>query len=201
MWALAVTAPNVEHLVCKELRNRLRIPYHFFQQNKRIVRPGRVVDALVPAFPRYVLVPFEAAWDVARRIWRVIDLVHFGERVAPVSQVVVDHLIIRCQGDHILPAVAVPEPFKLGDCVHVGGYGPMAGHDAIYQYRLDGGKLCLLFDWMGRWVPIDIDQRDVSAARAAVSDGKARKRKKRRRPDRNQRVKHRPCDLLTVATA
>lgn len=183
MWALAVTVPQNEFLVCRELRDRFQLPHHFFLQNKRLVLRGQVIQRPVPAFPRYILVPFEAAWEVIRQCWRVIDLVHFGEQVAPVPQAEVDRLLARCQGvgDHVLPAVEVPEPFKLGETVQVGGYGVMSGHSGIYQHRVDDGKLCVLFEWGGRWVPIDVDERDVSAVVAVERVRKARKKKKHHR--------------------
>jgi len=188
MWALAVTAPNAENLVCRELSVRHGVPFHFFLQNKRLVQRGRVVERAVPAFPGYVLVPFEAAWGVVRDCWRVINLVHFREgAVSQVPQSVVDDLLGRCVGDHVLPAVEVPEPFKIGERVHVGGAGPMSGHYGTYQHRVDLGRLCVSFDCMGRWVSIAVDERDVSSGASVSAVLKKKKHKHRsRRKHRSQ---------------
>lgn len=178
-WALAVTVPNSEHIVCAELTHRLEIPHHFFLRQSCIVRAGKVLEHPVPAFPKYVFVPFERAWDAIRSCWRIIKLVGFGEDVSRIGQSVIDDLIARCGGGSVLPALQEPEPFRFGERVHVDGYGVMAGHDGVYQNRVDGGKLCVLFDWAGRWVPIDVDERDV-CGESAVSTGRVKKKRKHR---------------------
>jgi hypothetical protein len=61
--------------------------------------------------------------------------------------------------------------------VHVGGLGIASGHDALYEASLGDGKLRLLFDFMGRMVPIDVDQRDVFS----IAKKPKRKRGRRRR--------------------
>jgi len=68
-----------------------------------------------------------------------------------------------------------------GDIVYVSGYGPMSGREAVYDGRSDNGRLRLMFDLFGRVVPIDIDQRDVSAST------ELRKRGRRRRHHRSRR--------------
>jgi pyruvate ferredoxin oxidoreductase gamma subunit len=52
---------------------------------------------------------------------------------------------------------------------------------ALYDSVTEDGKLRLVFDMMGRMVPIDVDKRDV------FSIAKKRKRGRRRRPDRRHR--------------
>lgn len=175
-WALATTIPNTERIVCVELK-RLNIPHIWFQHRRRIVQRGRVVSRLVSAFPRYVFVPVESAWEVVRLVWRVIGLVIFGSELAVVPQREIDRLKGLGGGSDILPTPAVPEPFRTGERVHVGGYGPLAGHDAVYQEIATEGRVRLLFDWMGRLVPIDVDSRDVSS----TIDIEIKKKKRRRR--------------------
>jgi hypothetical protein len=48
----------------------------------------------------------------------------------------------------VFPPEIIPEPFHIGDRVYVGGYGPMAGHEGVYDGRSDGGKLRLYFAWL-----------------------------------------------------
>jgi len=187
-WALAVTTPNCERIVCAELTQRLQIPHHFFLQETRIVRLGQVLAFPIPAFPRYIFVPLERVRDVIRSCWRVLGVVRFGEEIARIGQSVIDDLVVRCGGGNTLPVAKEPEPFLVGDHVFVSGYGPMSGHNGVYQQRVAAGKLCVLFDWMGRWVPIDVDQRDVSGVSVSVERGRTKQRKKRRRPGKNRRV-------------
>ena len=107
-------------------------------------------------------------------------LVAFGEHeLAVVPQREIDRLRKLGNGSDILPPPVKPEPFKTGTRVHVGGYGPLAGHDAVYQEIATEGKVRLIFDWMGRLVPIDVDQRDVRAE-TRIENEKKRRTKRRR---------------------
>ena len=177
-WALATTIPNTERSVCVDL-NRLNIQHIWFKHRRRSVVRGEVVSRYVSAFPRYVFVPAEAAWEVVHRIWRVLGLVIFGGEVAIVPQREIDRLKALGPGD-ILPTPVVPDPFRAGERVRVGGDGPLSGHDAVYQEIATEGRVRLLFDWMGRLVPIDIDQRDVTAETRITTGKKKRKRNRRK---------------------
>lgn len=187
-WALATTSPNAEHLVSKDLV-RCGYDHWIFQRSVTRARRGQVVQSLLPAFPRYVLIPFEQCWNVLHDVWRVLGLVCFGEEVARVRERDVDHLIERCGGGCVLPQVAVPELFARGEKIHVGGYGLVAGHDALYQGVVEDGKLRVLFDMLGRMVPIDVDQRDVFAVVRS------------KRPHRRGRRRHRKRSNNLQATA
>jgi transcription antitermination factor NusG len=110
----------------------------------------------------------------------VLGVVAFGDELAVVPQREIDRLRKLGNGSDILPPPVKPEPFKTGTRVHVGGYGPLSGHDAVYQEIATEGRLRLLFDWMGRMVPIDVDQRDVRAE-TPIENEKKRRRSKRRK--------------------
>jgi len=181
-WALATTPANAEHLVCSDLE-RFKYQHWFFKRRVTRVVRGRVVIGMPPAFPRYIMVPIGSCWDVLHDVWRVLGIVCFGDEVARVREREVDRLIERCGGGDVLPAEEIPEPYSAGECVHVGGYGLASGHDAVYFGPGEEGKLRLMFDMMGRMVPIDVDQRDVFSVSTAPS------KKKRRR--RNGRGRHR----------
>lgn len=183
-WALATTPPNAEHLVSADL---LRSGYDHWLFKRRVTRvhQGQVVQVFLPAFPRYILIPFEQCWNVLHDVWRVLGVVCFGEGVACVRACEIDRLVERCNGGDVLPPEIIPEPFAHGERVHVGGYGLISGHDAIYECVVEGGKLRVLCDMMGRMVPIDVDQRDVSDVKRAVS---VRRHKRRRRPGYKNRA-------------
>lgn len=184
-WSLAVTAPNAERLACADLA-RLSYEHIFFKRRSSAVVRGRVVDATRPAFPGYIFVSAEQCWDVLRDVGKVLGLVSFGEAVGIVPARVVDLLVDRCGGGDLLPPEPEPEPFRRGDRVVVGGYGLASGQQAVYESLAEEGKLRLMFDWMGRLIPIEIDGRDVSMATAA-KDGK---RKRRRRSRKGSRAFH-----------
>ena len=145
---------------------------------------GRIVVGMPAAFPRYVMVPLELAWEILRDVWRVLGIVCFGETVARVREREVEALVERCGGGDVLPVEAVPEPYVYGERVHVGGTGLIAGHDAIYDSVTEDGKLRLSFDMMGRMVPIDVDQRDVFS----VAKKPKRKRGRNERGDIGERA-------------
>ena len=63
-WAMVVTAPNSEHIVSRELRDRHGIPHHYFKRMTTRVHRGRVIDKLLPAFPRYIFVPPEHGYQL-----------------------------------------------------------------------------------------------------------------------------------------
>jgi transcription antitermination factor NusG len=128
----------------------------------------------------YIFVPVEQAWSVFHELWRVLGVVAFGGELAVVPQREIDRLRKLGGGSDLLPAPAQPEPFKRGTLVHVSGYGPMAGHDAVYQEIATEGRLRLLFDWMGRLIPIEVDQRDV-CAESRNNDKKRRRSKRKKR--------------------
>jgi transcription antitermination factor NusG len=185
-WALATTPPNAEHLVSADL---LRFGYEhwLFKRKTTRVWHGRIILSMPAAFPRYVLVPFEQCWEILQTVWRVLGIVCFGEDVARVREREVDALVERCGGCDVLPKELVPEPYTPGECVHVGGTGLIAGHDATYDSVTEDGKLRLVFDMMGRMVPIDVDKRDVFSV--------VKKRKQKRRRNGRHRKPRAATDL------
>lgn len=177
-WALATTPPNAERLVAADLESHGYDHWLFKRSVTRAYR-GQVSEFHLPAFPRYIFVPFEAAWEVILDVWRILGFVCFGDQIARVRECDVDYLVDRCGGSDVLPPEIIPEPYARGERVHVGGYGLISGHDAIYDRVVENGKLRVLFDMMGRMVPIDVDECDVSTI--------VRKRcRKRRRNGRRQ---------------
>jgi hypothetical protein len=58
--------------------------------------------------------------------------------------------------------------------------GLISGHDALYDIVTEDGKLRLVFDMMGRMVPIDVDKRDVfSVVKKPRKRGRRRRHRKR----------------------
>jgi transcription antitermination factor NusG len=179
-WSLAVTAPNAERIVSVDLA-RLSYDHIWFKRRCSAVVRGRVVEQVRPAFPRYVFVRAEQSWAVLRDVGKVLGLVSFGEHVAILSQPIIDQLRNRCEGSDIFPDEPIPEPFTRGDRVIITGYGPVSGHQAIYEQITEHGKLRLSFDWFGRLVPIDVDSRDVSGIVSAPKLGKRKRRSRKGR--------------------
>jgi transcription antitermination factor NusG len=179
-WALLTTRLNSEQSACEDL-SRLSFPFYCFKRPYTRVYRGRVIDRMVPAFPRYLFVPFPSAWDIMHRVQRITGVVKHGDNVARVPRRIIDSLVERCAGGDVLPMIEVPSRFNHGDRVVVNGAGPMAGNQAVYQSEVFPGKVRLLFDWMGRYVPIDIDDADVELFVEEKREHRTRKRKRRRK--------------------
>ena len=178
-WAIATTPPNAEHLVSADLL-RFGYDHWLFKRRSTRVWHGQIVLSMPPAFPRYVMVPFEKCWEILHQVWRVVGLVCFGEQIARVRACEVQALIARCGGTDVLPRELVPEPYLYGERVHVGGAGLIAGHDAMFERVTEDGKLRLSFELMGRVVPIDIDKRDVfSITKKPKTYGRKRRRSRK----------------------
>jgi hypothetical protein len=174
-WALATTAPNCERRVSNRL-TRLDYPHLLFKLWKSRVWKGRVHEYLVPAFPSYVFVTAKHCWEITRDIYDVLGLVEEGQLI---PNGVVEGLIDCCGGGDILPVVKSPERFRTGDKVVIGGFGPAAGHVGIYQYTLADERVCVLFDWLGQWVPVSVREDELSMMPRPAPV--VRKRSKRRR--------------------
>lgn len=188
-WALAVVGPNAENAASRELV-RYSYPHIWFKKRTQRVWRGRVCEVLQPAFPRYLWVPFETAWDVLRDVSRVLALVSFGEGLERVPGHVVEQLIARCGGGDVLPPEAVPARFRQGDRVLIKGANPLAGQIAIYEYPITHGRALAQILWLGAWRPVALDEADLEMFE--------NKKKKRRRNRPRKKLRHRPCESPTV---
>ena len=145
-WALATIVPNCEHRVGAELRRR-NLPHHIFRIKQRVVARGRVVDRLVPAFPRYVFVPAQECWETVRKVADFTGLVS-----ASCDQVVSD-LTARAPNG-VLPSTP---RLSVGDRVRVA----MLGSVGIFQRFVGMDKACVLLPWFNRMVETVVYEKDL----------------------------------------
>jgi transcription antitermination factor NusG len=187
-WALAITAPNAERTAIVELGMKLGegFPYHHFLQRAKVVRRGRVVERAVPAFPRYLFVPAQLAWQCLQHVTRIVGLVSSPELgLWTVPQAEVDKLLIKVDPQGFLPAPDPQEPFKSGDKVWIkGDVHLLSGHQAVYQSMIGNETCSLLFDWCGKQVPVQVDLRDVEL----YVERKRTKRRYHRRSSRREAI-------------
>src|SRR5262245_2764773 len=174
-WSLVVTAPHRERTVQRMLR-ALDIQHHLFQELRQQVWRGRIVTKPFPLFPGYIFCAL-GVWERVRSICGVLGFVMAGERVATVKEATVEELV-RASVDDVLPLRVVPivSRFHSGDRVRVQGANVLAGQVAIFQRMLVGTQALVEIDWMGRWVPIPVDERDLE-----IDAARRRRRKRRRR--------------------
>jgi transcription antitermination factor NusG len=182
--------PNAEGAVSALLSARA-IEHHVFRIKRNVIKRGRVVDVLPPAFPRYIFIQNQDCSRVRNEITDVVGLVRFGDNFPEeMTEDVVDGLRARCYQDSDILTVDVPDStrFKLGDWVDVIGVGSAFGHHGLYQYALPLGRACVWFDWMGQMVPVDVDERDL-CERDGVKSINTKKKKKRKNHHRSRKLK------------
>lgn len=176
-WSLVVTAPHRERTVARMLAT-FDVPHHLFQELRQQVWRGRIIVRPYPIFPGYVFAAAQGLWDCVRGIVGVLGFVQFGERISVVPNGTVQQLV-DASVDDVLPLRVVPaiSRFGRGDRVRVHGAGVLAGHFGIFQNMLAGTQALIEIDWMGRWVPVPIDERDLELE----IDAPRRRRRRRRR--------------------
>jgi transcriptional antiterminator RfaH len=176
-WHLLAIGPNRERGVIRELERLQYAFWIFWRHVQRAVR-GRYIDTLQPAWPGYVFIRAHGAWDEIRDIKGTIDFVRFGGEPARVSDSVIAGLLARAP-DGILPVEPKKARFGFGERVRIKGSGLLAGHAGIFQYVVDDHRVIVLQEWLGRFVPIELDENDIEPEPPAKN--KCRKRRHRRR--------------------
>jgi transcription antitermination factor NusG len=183
-WAVAITLPNSERRVARKLKDG-DVGHRLFLQRRSRVYRGRVIERLAPALPRYILIEIERCWEIALQTKGVVGLVKFGDQLAILRDSELRRFESYCDGD-VLKPLAIVEPFEKGELVKIKGYGLLAGQTATYDGLIEGGKMRLLIGWMGRLVPIEVDNREVESY--ARYERKRRKRRNKRRSSKRGRV-------------
>jgi antitoxin (DNA-binding transcriptional repressor) of toxin-antitoxin stability system len=179
-WSLAITRPGCENSTSRAL-TRFAYEHILFRVRRRIVCRGHIVDRLFPAYPRYLFVATTAAWELRQRFLQIIDFVRQGERIAILPDGTVTALLAAAK-DAIIPTPDISSPrFHRGDQVVIRGNGVLSGQYAVFQHPLTPEAALIEIDWLGRWIPVSIDDRDLLPFIAVKRDAPRRKRRHRRR--------------------
>ena len=174
-WSIATTAPQREGTVARMLKF-WGLEHHVFRERQPVVRRGLISERLVPIFPGYVFVAAQERWSLVRDIVGVIDFVRSGiDRGVAYVDDVVEELLSSAGAEDVLPVPEMPviPKFAPGEKVSIIGAHVMAGQSAIFQRRLIGTQSVIEMNWMGRMVPVCLDERDLVTY-------ERRKRKKKR---------------------
>ena len=159
-------------------RHQRALEHHVFRERRSVVRRGRISEHRVPIFPGYVFVAAQEKWSLVRDIIGVIDFVRAGiDRGVAYVDDVVGELLSRADAEGVLlvPDVPVISRFSMGQMVRIVGAHVLAGQQAQFQRMLIGTQAVIELDWMGRMVPICIDERDL-----AIQERGRRRRRRRR---------------------
>lgn len=161
-WNLAVTYPGWERRVGESFAEQSLL-HHLFKVRRREVRRGRVIERLLPAFPRYVFVAAQQAWDRVLGTKGIRGFILDVDKPATVPARVLDTLTARCEVDDVF-VEHHPEPvrFHCGEKLLIIGDSALSGMAATYQHTThDGERACVLIDWMGRSAVTELDERDL----------------------------------------
>lgn len=181
-WALLQTVPNDEFGVARRLD---RFGFENLLVKRKVPRiwHGRRVERLASAFPRYVFVVARDAWEMIRNITGVVDFVRIGQRPAPISDQLIDGLRSQLDESGAL-SIVEKSRFYFGQRVVFHGDSIVSGHEAVFQYPLSHGRVCVLQKWLNQWVPVEIGEHEIipfSEYRAMQKLRRANRRKIRRR--------------------
>lgn len=168
-WYCARTKPKHEHLAAAHLRRNLNL--EVFQPQLRVERATQrgVVRVLEPLFPCYVFVRcvLEEYLDEIQYANGVHSLVHFGQRIPPVSDSIVEELRECFEAEDTM---TVPDRISPGDEVTV-GEGAFAGMRA-YVLRLMPAKkrVQVLLDVLGGPTPVEVNRCSVVLVKNTLAE-------------------------------
>jgi hypothetical protein len=159
-WALVTTMPSTELVVSQDLERRL-LPHRLFKRRMRVAHRGRLVERLVPAFPRYVFVPEEDCFSLVENIPNLTGVVSFGrDRPARVRQHVIDQIAASCTSDDVLVEAedSSRTGLKFGDEIFVDAAIRGRGR---YCHATGGGRAVVLIEWLGRSIFANVNECDL----------------------------------------
>jgi transcription antitermination factor NusG len=186
-WSLAVTAPNREFAIARALS---RWDFENFVPKicRRIAYRGTIRDRLSPAFPSYIFCRARNAWEILRSAFGIIEFVRQDGRIAILPDQIVNSLLAATDANGVLPTPPIASPrFNFGDRVIIRGMGILAGQSASFQHAIDVDRCIVDVDWMGRMVPVAVDECDLISEIKATNLASPRKRRRRHRPPKRHR--------------
>jgi transcriptional antiterminator RfaH len=168
-WYCARTQPKHEHIAARNLRGRLGV--EVFNPRLRVERatrrgPVRSIEAL---FPCYVFVRCDLAdcADAIRYTYGVSNLVHFGPKVPPVPDDVIEQLRQCFESEE---PIDVEDRLTPGSPVTV-AEGPFLGSQGVIIRLLPARqRVQILLDFLGQTTVAEVDRRSISLADRSMAD-------------------------------
>lgn len=158
LWFTVFTRPRQERRARVNLE---RQGFPCFLPEARNTRTARIE----PLFPRYLFLratPGEQSLAPVRSTRGVSKLVRFGEKLATLSEKVIEAIGERIDTDTGL--VRLPDlELQPGDRVRV-FQGPLAGTEAIFKARSGKERVLLLMDLLGRQTTVQVDALSLRRA-------------------------------------
>ena len=168
-WYCARTKPKHEHIATANLRKYLGL--QVFNPQLRMERstrrgPVRVTEALFPCYI-FVRCVIQERMDDIRYTNGISSIVHFADRIPPVSDTVIEDLQACFAAEE---PMAVQEPLSPGVDVVI-GEGAFSGMRAsVLRVMPAGRRVQVLLDILGRPTAVEVDRRSVTLERNTLAD-------------------------------
>lgn len=155
-WYCVRTKPKHDHIAAANLRRNLGL--EVFNPSLRFERTTRsgIRRVTEPLFPGYLFVrcDLETSLDGIQHANGVATLVHFGTRVPPISDSIIEELQALCP---TVEPLSVENRILPGEEVAV-GEGPFSGMKAVVLRVLPARqRVQVLLEIVGRQAPLELD--------------------------------------------
>ena len=159
-WYCVRTKPKHDHIAAANLRRNLGL--EVFNPSLRFERATRkgVRRVTEPLFPCYIFVrcALDKSFDLIQSANGVAALVHFGRRVPPIADSIIEELQTLFPTTEPLP---VEDQLAPGEEVDI-GEGPFSGMKAVVLRVLPARqRVQILLDVLGRPAPLELDWNSV----------------------------------------
>ena len=168
-WYCARTQPKHEHIAAGNLSARLGL--EVFNPRLRMERATRrgVVRIVEPLFPCYIFVRciLEECVDEVRYAYGISTLVHFGRRIPPVPDEVVQDLRQCFDSDQ---PMAVEDRLQIGSEVTVSAGAFLGSRGVVLRVLPARQRVQILLDFLGRTTMAEVDRETLSVEGRSMAD-------------------------------
>ena len=163
-WCVANTHPNGED---KALMHLVRQGFHVLlpKHLKRRSHARKIDWVPRPLFPGYIFIeidPDHSPWRAIRSTVGIFDVVRFGNKPAPIPDIVIDEIQAR-QDERGLVKTHAGSSFKPGDAVRI-LRGALGEFEALFESFDDRDRVTVLLSILGRQVRARVEKDAVFAA-------------------------------------
>jgi len=168
-WYCARTKPKHEHLAAAHLRKNLNLEvFHPQLRVERATQRG-VMQVLEPLFPCYVFVRcvLDEYLDEIQYANGIHSLVHFGHRIPPVADSIVEELQECFEAEDTM---TVPDRISPGDEITI-GEGAFAGmHAYVLRLMPARKRVQVLLEVLGGPTPVEVDRCSVVLVKNTLAE-------------------------------
>jgi transcriptional antiterminator RfaH len=159
-WYCARTQPKHEHIAAANLASRLGL--EVFNPRLKLERATRrgVVRVIEPLFPCYIFVRcrLEERFDSIRYINGISSLVHFGTRIPPVADEVIEELRQCFESEEPMP---VEDRLAPGTEVTVAEGAFLGSRGVVVRMLPAKHRVQILLDFLGRTTVAEVDRKSL----------------------------------------